>query len=104
MQIAASERMLICMRTTLNLDDHLVREVKTRAVQQGRTFTSLVEEALQKLINEHEVRHGERVELPTWSGGGLVPGVDLDDHEAVKALLDSDDDAGYRSWAGDAAS
>jgi hypothetical protein len=96
--------MLVCMRTTLNLDDRLVREVKTRAVNEGRTFTSLVEEALQKLITEHDAPKEERIELPTWAGGGLLPGVDLDDHEALKALVDSDDDAGYRSWAGDAAS
>jgi len=92
------------MRTTLNLDDRLVKEVKARAVAEGRTFTSLVEEALQALIRHHEAVVTDRVELPTWSGGGLLPGVDLDDHEALKVLLESDGDAGYRSRAGDAAS
>ena len=96
--------MLFCMRTTLNLDDRLVRDVKARAAQQGRTFTSLVEEALQSLLRLHDADATDPVELPTWSGGGLLPGVDLNDHEALKALLESDDDAGYRSRAGDAAS
>lgn len=92
------------MRTTLNLDDRLVRAVKRRAVDEGRTFTSLVEQALQQLIAEDRDAGGERIELPTWSGGGLVPGVNLDDNEALTALMESDDDARYRSWAGDAAS
>jgi hypothetical protein len=102
MQIAASDDMLICMRTTLNLDDRLVKDVKARAVEQGRTFTSLVEEALRALIDERETPAAHRIELPTWAGGGLLPGVDLDDHDGLRDVLEADDDAGYRSWAGNA--
>ncbi|MDR1189199.1 MAG: hypothetical protein LBK95_17410 [Bifidobacteriaceae bacterium] len=38
------------MRTTLNLPDELYRQVKHSAVDQGRTVTSLVEEALAQLV------------------------------------------------------
>jgi plasmid stability protein len=38
------------MRTTLNIDDHLYREVKVRAAREGRTVTHLVETALRKFL------------------------------------------------------
>ncbi len=38
------------MRTTLNIDDQLYREVKVRAVLEGATVTQLVETALRGLM------------------------------------------------------
>jgi hypothetical protein len=39
------------MRTTINLPDALGQSAKRRAREQGRTFTSLVEEALRLLLD-----------------------------------------------------
>lgn len=47
--------MLSHMRTTLNLHDDLYRAVKVRAATDGRTVTSVVEEALRTLLDEHLV-------------------------------------------------
>jgi hypothetical protein len=38
----------------MNLPDGLLEQVKARAVDRGRTVTSLVEEALWKLLNENQ--------------------------------------------------
>lgn len=38
------------MRTTLNIDDQLYREVKVKAVREGRTVTELIETALRGLV------------------------------------------------------
>ena len=40
---------IICMKTTMNLDDGLVREAM--AIHRGKTKTAVVELGLQKLIN-----------------------------------------------------
>lgn len=45
--------MLPHMRTTLNLSDELYRAVKVRAATDGRTVTSVVEEALRTMLAEH---------------------------------------------------
>lgn len=96
--------MLICMRTTLNLDDDLMRLVKQRAASEGRTVTSMVEEGLREMLRSRERQVAPyEVELPTFSGGGPAPGVDLGDYQQLNTLIHADEDAHYRSMAGDAA-
>jgi len=46
--------MLICMRTTLNLDDGLAAAAKREAARQGRTLTSLLEEGLRSVLAQHQ--------------------------------------------------
>jgi plasmid stability protein len=42
--------MVICVKTTLNLDDRLLRRAKARAAEQGVTLTSLIEDALRTAL------------------------------------------------------
>lgn len=44
--------MLVCMRTTLNIDDALAAAAKAEAQRSGTTVTSLVEEGLRKVLAE----------------------------------------------------
>ena len=76
--------MFFCMRTTLNLDDELMRQTKRRAVERGVTLTALIEEALREhLRGERERRSAPwRLRLVT-AGGATRPGVDLDDRDAL---------------------
>jgi hypothetical protein len=77
------------MRTTIRLDDDLLKEAKAAAARQGRTLTSLIEDGLRDQLARASAprdRHAEP--LPTFKGGGLRPGVDLDDNAAVRELLD----------------
>ena len=83
--------MLLCMRTTILLDDHLYTEVKKHAVETGRTVTNVVEDALREtLARRKEQKRRRRVRLPVWQGQGqgLMPGVDLDDTAALLDLMD----------------
>jgi plasmid stability protein len=101
MQISAQPDMV---RTTLNLDDDLMRLVRQRAAAEGRTMTSLVEEGLRGMLRSRERQVAPyEVELPTFSGGGPAPGVDLADYQQLNNLIYADEDAHYRSAAGDAA-
>lgn len=96
--------MLVCVRTTLSLDDHLVREAKERAAAEGRTLTSLVEEGLRLALHSGAVAASpdERIILPTSGGDGAVPGVDLGDYDQLKDLVEQDNDAGLRAQSGQA--
>jgi hypothetical protein len=81
--------MFICMRTTLYLDDHVLKQAKLVAQQTGVTLTAFVEDALRERLARHVPRSArERVRLPTSKGNGLLPGVDLDDSGALRDLMD----------------
>lgn len=75
--------MLICMRTTLNIDDDLMRLVKKHAAETDRTISAIIETALRYLI-EHEQRTDQPFRL-RWKTvrGGLQAGVDLTDRDAL---------------------
>ena len=82
------------MRTTIRLDDHLLREAKAAAAASGRTFTELVEDALREALARRQGGAGrKRLVLRTFKGDGLQPGVDLDDSAALLELMDRSDDA-----------
>ncbi|HZI97272.1 MAG TPA: ribbon-helix-helix protein, CopG family [Actinomycetales bacterium] len=87
------------MRTTLNLDDDLARAVKAKAAAEGRTLTSVVEDALRRALDEKPAEY-EHVPLPTFAGDGPAPGVDLSDPQALRDLMYEDEDAFYRSVFG----
>ena len=50
----------ICMRTTLDLNDTLVRRAKALAAERGTSLTQLIEEAL-RLASEMKDEHGTDV-------------------------------------------
>ncbi|MGH3683540.1 MAG: ribbon-helix-helix protein, CopG family [Pseudonocardiaceae bacterium] len=77
------------MRTTLRVDDELLRRAKSHAARQGRSLTSVFEEALRRLLAEPEQHEKRiRVELPVSAAtGGVLPGVDLDDSAALLDVM-----------------
>ena len=80
------------MRTTVRLDDELLRDAKRLAAETGRTLTSVIEDALREtLARRGQPSKRERIVLPTMSGR-LMPGVDLDDSAALWDLMERDDD------------
>lgn len=77
------------MRTTIRLDDQLLTETKQLAARTGRTLTAVIEDALREMMaRRQQVAKLPRVRLPTFSGNGLLPGVDLDDSAALSDLMD----------------
>lgn len=70
------------MKTTLNIDDELMRMAKRSAVDRGITVTQVVEEALAAAL----LRRGSAVAFELhWKpvGGGRAPSVDVADREAL---------------------
>ena len=78
--------MSYCMRTTVRLNDALLREAKKFAAERGQSLTSVIEDALrEKLMRRKGSAKPVKATLPTFRGRGLRPGIDLD-HSA--GLLD----------------
>ncbi len=84
--------MLVCMRTTIRIDDGLFAQVRQLAASSGRTLTEVIDDALREML-ARRARVGRRaVELPTsCAGGRLLPGVDLDDSAGLLDLMESPD-------------
>lgn len=79
------------MRTTIRLDDQLLRDAKQLAARTGRTLTAVIEEALRLSLSQSRLPRRSRVELPSFKGGnGLQPGVDLDDSAALLDLMETE--------------
>lgn len=77
------------MRTTINIDEQLLAELKTAAAQSGRTLTAVIEDALREATRRRRERADSgAVELPVHRGGGPQPGVDLDDTSALMDRMD----------------
>ncbi|MBI2918346.1 MAG: type II toxin-antitoxin system VapB family antitoxin [Chloroflexi bacterium] len=77
------------MRTTIRLDEELLGEARRVAAETGRTLMAVVEDALREaMAKRRAARYRKAVELPTFGGGGVFPGVDLDDTSALLDLMD----------------
>lgn len=83
--------MLVCVRTTIRLPDSLYDDVRLAALQQHRTVTSFIEEALRAALRERASSTGRvDFQIDPIPGRGLQPGVDLDDSSALLDLMDDD--------------
>ncbi len=81
------------MRTTIRVDDELLLEVKQLAARSDRTLTSVIEDALREMLaRQRKTEERTPVRLTTASGGGLQPGVDLDDSADLLSLMEESRD------------
>ena len=85
--------MLCCMRTTIRIDDQLLKETKQLAAKTGKTLTAIIEDALREtLARQEEGQQRVTVKLPVVEGKGLQAGVDLDDSAALLELMENAND------------
>ena len=71
------------MRTTLNIDDAIMCEVKKRAAATGNTVTNFVEEAIRLYLRPQSLSKKRfRLALLTKKGRAL-PGVNWDDRDSL---------------------
>jgi hypothetical protein len=77
------------MRTTIRLDDDLLREAKVRAAERGITLTKLIDESLRERLSARpQPKELGPFRLRSYGRGGTRPGVNLDDNRAVRDLMD----------------
>lgn len=76
------------MKTTLNLNDQVLRQAKGRAAQDGITLTRFVEDALRaRLAATPKGKRPFRLKLEIVTGDG-PPNVDIADRDALYDVID----------------
>jgi hypothetical protein len=73
------------MKTTLNIDDTVMAELRREAARQGRTMSELVETALRLLLRSPR-RREPLSPLPSFHSGGAL--VDVADREALYQAME----------------
>jgi Arc/MetJ family transcription regulator len=73
------------MKTTLNIDDKVMAELKREAARQGRTMSEMVESALRLLLRSHRKR-AKVAALPRFRSGGAL--VDIADRDALYQAME----------------
>ena len=73
-------------RTTLTIDDQILREIKRKAAEEGRSLQSVTNDLLRRSLRASP---GEpyQFRLRGWNAAEL-PGVDLLDRDALFDLMD----------------
>ena len=79
--------MLLCMRTTLDISDELLRRAKKRATDEGTALRRVVEAALQIYLGTKARGRPYRLRWNT-ENGRLLPGVRLDDRDSLLDLME----------------
>lgn len=84
---------MVCMRTTISLDDRIFEAVKRRAAAEGKSVSAFIAGVLDDAIKRAGPPEDERpFRLVTVGGGGPYPGVDLD---RPRELLVAEDEERY---------
>ena len=86
------------MRTTIKLADDVFRAYRQRAAARGTTFAQEVEEALRADLHHRETSETEEPYRALVFDGDRAPAlVDVEDHNALHALMDEEERAAGRS-------
>lgn len=77
--------MVFHMKTTLNIADSVMRELKREAARQGRTMSELVETALRRLLQQRAPSPSLPM-LPSLKSGGHL--ADVANREALYRAME----------------
>jgi len=79
--------MLLCMRTTIEIADELLRQAKTRSADDGVPLRQVIESALRMYFRGRRSKGGYRLHWRT-EHGRMQTGVRLDDRDALFDLME----------------
>lgn len=79
--------MLLCMRTTIDLNDELLTAAKRQAATERTTLRRIIERALRGHLKKPQREGRYKLEWRT-ERGRLRPGARLDDRDALFDLMD----------------
>ena len=78
------------MRTTIDINDELLRAVKAHAAGERKTLKATFEEALREFLAGPRKGNADAPPIPVFGGRGVQPGVDLTDSAALEAIMDAE--------------
>ncbi len=77
------------MRTTIDVNDELLRAVKVYAAGEHMTLKAAFEQALREFLAGPTVSSANAPPIPVFDGQGVQPGVDLTDSAALRDIMDA---------------
>lgn len=80
--------MLLCMRTTVDINDELLRQVKRMAADEQLTLKQMVERALRELLKQRRPSAGGYRLRWRTEQGRLQPGVRIEDRDSLFERMD----------------
>ncbi len=78
------------MRTTIDINDELLRAVKVYAAGERMTLKTAFERALRQLLADPAADSAGAPPIPVFHGRGVQPGVDLTDSAALRNVMDAE--------------
>ncbi|SDP62306.1 hypothetical protein SAMN04487905_106112 [Actinopolyspora xinjiangensis] len=81
-------------RTTITIDERLLGQLESRALEQQTTVSALIEQDLRFAELQHarmSSESGSEFTLPSCDLGGVRPGVDLNDNAALLDMMENQD-------------
>jgi hypothetical protein len=77
------------MRTTISIEDGLLRAAKQRGLERDMTLGAVIEDALRTVLDPARASAGRPVPLPvSIRRGGTRPGVDVADGARLRDVMD----------------
>ncbi len=79
------------MKTTLNIDDTVMRRLREEAARRGTTMSALVEAGIRRILEEGRPAAADRESLPAlpkWRSGGMR--VDLADRADLYRAMEEE--------------
>ena len=83
--------MVSCMKTTLNIDDTVMRRLREEAARRQTTMSSLVEAGLRRVLADSGDEDGDAnplPPLPAWKSGGQR--VDISNREELYGVMEGE--------------
>ena len=83
------------MKISVQIDNRLLARAKKKAATMGTNLNAFIERSLRQTLARKSPRGSrKRLSFPTSGGGGLQPGVNLDNSAALLDLMDGIDSDG----------
>jgi hypothetical protein len=77
------------MKTTLDLDDELVKRAKAQAARESKSLTALIEEGLRLRLRRQVSARRAAVDLPVFRGGqGFAAGIEPSSNRSIYDAAD----------------
>lgn len=81
----------LAMKTTLDLDDELIKRAKTQAARERKSLTAIIEEGLRLRLRRRSSGQSGALDLPVFRGGhGFVVGIDPNSNRSIYDAADGD--------------
>lgn len=78
------------MRTTVDINEELLRAVKAHAACERKTLKVTIEQALREFLASPDPAVAGAPPIPVFRGQGVQPGVDLTDNASLEAIMNAE--------------